>query len=300
MDRLSSVVAFIAVWTSLLLLPLPQLGRAGATFLDLAHAPACAMLAVVIHLFLRSRGATFRTHLAVFALLLVFCAGTEVAQGWIGRDSNWWDLLSNVLGTCIGSSWFLLGPRRSLLVGLSCLLLTVAWARPSAVLYDGVLRHRQFPTVASFEQPVELLRWHALDAEMQRTSQHVAEGKRALKVTLCPGTYPGVILFEPYPDWRAYDQLEMSIWLEGEEPFELWIKIEDEEHDGAYQDRFHEKLVLQPGDNHIRTLLSKVRTAPATREMNLSQISVLQLFAVKLTQSRTMFVDHIRVTNSPR
>ena len=58
------------------------------------------------------------------------------------------------------------------------------------------------------------------------------------------------------------------------------LRIDDQQHNQAYSDRFNRSLTLMPGRNRIKIPLSRVVQAPAGRDMDIKHIAGLALFAV--------------------
>ena len=139
-------------------------------------------------------------------------------------------------------------------------------------------------------------RWSAGDARATRVQQHATAGQWSLLVELPAGQqYSGISLIEPVAEWSTWQELVMDIFLADDVPLKVTVKIQDAEHDNDYYDRFNRVIRLSPGPNEVRILLSDVATAPRTRSMDMRGISSLTLFAVSPEQTRTIFVDNIRL-----
>ena len=109
------------------------------------------------------------------------------------------------------------------------------------------------------------------------------------------GDYPGATLEWPARDWAAYDDLQFDIYLESGPGLDLVVKIEDLDHDGRYQDRYHRTVPLGPGPNRTRIELSEVARAPRRRRLDLRRIRRLQFFTVGPSRPRTLYFDGIRL-----
>jgi len=136
-STLASALAFAAVLSAGLMMPLPSGGRALATVTDLAHAPAFAVLAVLVLAVCRQCLKRSIGWATVAAWLLVACFGcvAEQAQGFVGRTPSWLDLQANVMGAAAGICWVLgrIAPSRRRRVGLTAvagLILLAPMVRP--------------------------------------------------------------------------------------------------------------------------------------------------------------------------
>jgi len=287
---------------ALLLTPLPRIGRVSEAGLNLLHAPVFAgltilLLRVVVQPEFRSR--RVRT-IAVAFLLLLLGVATEYGQTFVGRNTDWRDVLANALGIAAGLAWFLLldsnsAPRRAAGYAIASVLLLLASWQPVGVLFDHVAQRREIPVIASFESARELSRWAGYDADITRVQLHATHGDWSLRVDLHADEYPGAALRWPVPDWSDHECLSLDLVLEEGPPLDVIVKIEDEAHSGEYEDRFHQVVHLMPGTSHVEVVLSNVAKAPATRMLDLRRISLLQLFVVRPGRKRTFMVDNIRL-----
>ena len=78
-------------------------------------------------------------------------------------------------------------------------------------------------------------------------------------------------------------------------------QIHDREHDRKdeqnYSDRFNRRIVLQPGAQQVRISLQEVKSAPATREMDMEHVVNINVFAYMLKEERVVFFDNFRLQN---
>ena len=302
------IVILLATASAALLIPLPQVGRAGVALLDLLHAPCFALLAALIYLLLKPVVGKNRESLlaaACWCVLVIFGIGSEYAQEWFGRRATFPDALANVAGVTAGlliaSSLGCSQTRWRWAIAL--ILLIAAILKPALTLVDVAIARWQFPQLASFEQPLETWRWQARSSDLSRAKQHATDGDWSLQVDLKPAQYPGVHIDMFQSDWSEYDTLALDItWVQEHlhsasdfERFDVIVKIEDFDHKGDYFDRFHRRVTLAPGKNEIRISLIDVASAPRDRTMDMTQIRILQVFAIDLKRSKTLFIDNIRL-----
>ncbi len=285
----------------LLMIPLPPLGRVSEAGLNLLHAPVFAGLTV---LFLKAiaRGRSSSSGAAILmASGAAFSLGVamEFAQTLVGRQADWLDVWANTWGIAAGILWFESSKTRKstrLIAGFAAagLLIVASW-QPLESLLDVVLQKRELPLLGSFETDRELTRWAGYESNLERTQLNATHGDWALQVDLEPGVYPGAALRWPAPDWSAYDCLSFDIALAAGEPLDVIVKVEDQAHDGQYEDRFHQVVHLLPGQQHVEIDLSDVAQAPATRTLDLRQVSLLQFFVVRPSAPRTFYIDNVRL-----
>jgi len=82
---------------------------------------------------------------------------------------------------------------------------------------------------------------------------------------------------------------------ESDHPIELVLRIHDRRHNEDYADRFNRSLTFQPGINAFRIPLDEIRAAPAGREMDLSAIERLSVFAVAPEAQLSLYLLELRL-----
>jgi hypothetical protein len=101
---------------------------------------------------------------------------------------------------------------------------------------------------------------------------HATHGLNSAKVLLLPGKYPGLISDYFIGEWQGYQTFACDIYLSGNTPLGLTIRINDNGHNQEYPDRYNHTFTLQPGPNHIDVPLLNVEKAPRTRRMDMEHI----------------------------
>ncbi len=156
-----------------------------------------------------------------------------------------------------------------------------------------------FPLLASFETRIEMDRWETEGCCVSRAKEHATHGVYALMARLAPGEFPGISMRWLEGDWRGYERLCFEAFLEGDRPLAVTVRIHDEIHGRSevqnYSDRFNKRLVLQPGAQQIRIDLDEVRTAPQGREMDMSRVTNICVFAYRLGEERVVYFDRFRL-----
>jgi hypothetical protein len=257
------------------------------------------------YLYLNWRGNLPLRRLLIEVVLLSVLVGgmTEILQSLVGREPSWRDVFNDVLGGLLAVLFFAPG-RRQLRAPARhttqfLLLLVVAWSLIpfSRALADDIISRHQFPLLSGFETPFEGTRWGGksrryLDEEI------VYRGRKALRVELISGWYPGGFLNFFPADWRGYAALQMHIHHSLPEPLELHLRIHDQHYraaDNLHSDRFNSAVVLTQGWNRIRVPLVEVASAPRGRELDLHRVSGVGLFAVSLEDPRIITIDEVRL-----
>lgn len=101
------------------------------------------------------------------------------------------------------------------------------------------------------------------------------------------GRYPGLVVDEPAPDWRAWRTLEVQVSNPGGETVPFTVRVHDRRHDRSFADRFNGRFSLDPGSS--RTLhipLAEIAAAPAGRTMDMSAIRGVMVFATAVPKQK--------------
>ena len=242
--------------------------------------------------------------LVVSVLLLVIALGSETIQGLSGRGFGKPDILRDLVGILLGLGLAALLERnnqgapvirrpdlRSLLVLLLTGLALMAGFPLGKLVLDYQARNQAFPVVLDL-----LADWSDsfIDYAHARPSTSACLPGMA-PVELLPATYPGVSVSEPYPDWRAYRELVLSLHSQDPAPYEMVLRIHDRQHDHTYRDRYNRVLNVEYGTNHYRIPLAEISAAPAERTMRLGQVAGVILFAWNLPQARQICIGKIKL-----
>jgi hypothetical protein len=75
----------------------------------------------------------------------------------------------------------------------------------------------------------------------------------------------------------------------------LVIRIDDAHHNNEYADRFNQVVTISPGLNQIHISLDDIRRAPVGRELDLSAIKYVRLFAISPPEEFFLYVDNFRL-----
>lgn len=222
----------------------------------------------------------------------------EVVQYFVGRDAE----LQDAIRDGMGAAAFLLAaaavrssPWRRLAGGayaaraacaiLAVMLMGAASAQFARVSLAYAQRDRDMPRVLAFGAP-----WRATFVVTKLASLEVGPPSAGWNdapagpvghLRLRPVEYTGIAIEEPFPDWTPYDRLAFEAYNPGSKPVDLTLRIDDEVHDMRTKDRFNGTITLAPGVSRIGVDLHDVRTAPEEREMDMSRIRRVVLFAYR-------------------
>ena len=311
---LRTLAGGLAVAVLLLLWPVPEMSRAFRYGMDLLHAPFFTILAFG---FDRKRieyqQTTALDYRIVFWIVLMLLGGSlEIAQAWVGRDSNWHDGLANLMGITAGMLFSAsydaqMTPRKWLQATIGLLLNLGASFYGIRGLWDTIAARRDFPMLANFESSTEWMRWHARDAQLTSSRQNTTLGKQSGKLELGIGRYPGASLELPPNNWSPYQTLAFDIIWEPRKgrahtekhgnpvTLPLQIKLEDQGPNDAFENRFESTILLSPGKNRVRIPLEKIRNGPVDRPLRLDDMFRFSLFTVNLQNPETLFLDQMRL-----
>lgn len=248
-------------------------------------------------------------YLVGFSASVAVGAALEYAQSFIpGRFPNVADLIFDVLGAagaiCLLIAIHQVGrqglPRRVLQIfaALVFLAISVLGAYPfvSCVLdYRG--RQAAVPLLADIGE-----RWSGrflfADYGARLSGRPVpAEwqgGDNVLGLRFPSGyRYPGFGLREPYPDWSTFETFAFDVYSPADASFE--IRIQDTEHNEAYDDRFNQRLPITAGFQTIRIPIRDIQNGPKHRDLDTSNVAGFKVFTVDPSQDIDLWVGNLRL-----
>ncbi|MDA3834212.1 MAG: hypothetical protein PF495_12545, partial [Spirochaetales bacterium] len=118
---------------------------------------------------------------------------------------------------------------------------------------------------------------------------------RLSRIDLKSGAYPGVSILETTPDWSAYKTLRIVVHSKLSQPFELVLRIHDDQHDYAYTDRFNKAMTINKGTNYFYIPLEDIKNSPANREMNMMQIREMTFFSAQYFDELYFYLGAVRL-----
>lgn len=248
--------------------------------------------------------------LGVLALALL----TEALQSLSAtRQAEVSDILLDLVGATCGLALFftydrqLSGkyvqwqhfPRNAILRFCVVVLLGVMLQPVVVWAYAYWDRASRFPSLLQFSSEWEMKFVRVSDSELQVVAPPNGWKKSAEdpvgQVVFHPKTYPGIRIDEPYPDWRGYANFQLDIFSEWPTPQSITIRIDDLHHNNEHSDRFNKAITISPGLNPIQISLDAIRQAPVGRELDLTAIKTVLLFAVNPPEAFSLYLDNIRL-----
>jgi Complex I intermediate-associated protein 30 (CIA30) len=247
------------------------------------HAPAFAALSLIAVTLLRVGGVPSNVlgqSLTIVIAMLLTGAATEGVQSLFGRDAEFDDVVSDVVGTlgAMGIWLYLQWRHSSVRMGRIAALFVCAaavtyWLDPFAECARAYWnRYAQFPVLAQFHSKSDLYFVSSSGTDTRVVGT-------ALQATLASGPWPGFTFSEPMADWRKYRVLNLDVGNPGSRELPLILRVNDRAHRGDSDDRFNLDFSLGPhARTTIRVPLEDIARSPRGRKMDMSQISQLIVF----------------------
>jgi VanZ family protein len=280
-----------------------QSPRSLKSFWNLGHIIYFALLPLMLFSFITGKPLKL-----VFQLLIIFGITislgvlVELFQYGVDRSPDMGDIFRNMLGACIAIAFLLpirkSVPKATMLIFRSTLILLIL-AQFYPVVIDLIDEHharRDFPVLSDFQTPYQVHRWTG-DAAIE-IENIGSRGNRAMRADLTTQVYSGVALKYFPTDWQAYQWFQFRIYNPSADAIKITCRIHDRSHiQGVqrYLDRFNTTRSIPHGWNTITISLEEVRRAPDNRQMDLSQIYGVGIFASRLPYPRNIYIDGVRL-----
>ncbi len=239
---------------------------------------------------------------------------TEVLQSFTEtRQSEISDIVHDLVGAMCGLAMFftydqqLLGklaewrdfPRHRIIRLCVVVVLGITLVPVLGWTYAYWDRASRFPSLLKFSSSWEMKFVRTSESKLQvvvppQGWNKSVEDKVGL-VVFHPKTYPGIRIDEPYPDWQGYTSLHIEVFSELPALQLIVIRIDDLSHNNEHADRFNKVITIVPGLNHINISLEDIRQAPVGRELDLSAIKAVILFAVSPPEEFSLYLDDFRL-----
>jgi len=286
------VVVFLLVPLLLLLLliiPMPgnHAGRVMHAWWDFAHVPVFAIIAWSL-LFL------FRRHWLLIGLALFFMVPViEWAQGFTGREQAIADIYYGWAG-CLAGGLLATAISSSKVIRIACCViaaavLTIAMVYPLRLGLENVRVRMMFPILSLFDSPLEQSRWKINGCEIDDRND-------GWKITIIgDAEYPGLFLNDQVGDWSAMTGLSIHVFLEGDQPLEMWVRVDDQAESPSYYNRFQKPVLLQPGPNTVTVDRKSIGLTTGGRIMNLNNIHAFGIFFSRKDAGRVIRLTKIEV-----
>jgi hypothetical protein len=273
---------------ALLLVPLPAdcLGIWQGKLLDFGHVPLFAAFVLALRI---GWGLSLGRALA----LAILSAGlAEIVQPWAGRTGDWADFLRGGLGALAAAAAIRAYKSRKtplraagyLALGFAFVVWPVVEVAPYAI--DTVEGRREFPVLAEFSTERDLLRWECTQATLALD----ADGAR-LELFSGSGEYSGAALRPAVSDFSGYRRLCWEFRVAGE-PADLVVSVRTS---AGGEKTAHAQVGRRYGvGTHVaRFDLAAMAARGQPSPLDLSNVRYVQLFAVRLTETRTVVLHRV-------
>lgn len=299
-----------------LVFPFPMSGRYWNAIFDLAHAPAFFLLFLLIvgvldpalPGFSKGRPALLSLPPGRLILLsgLLFFGGVacEVAQKFVHRHPSVGDIIANSVGLLAGMIYCLsrqcaTSVSRATGLILTMLVMIVPGIAPMQELVECLRQRREFPLLGSFERSRELSAWIAHGARYRISNDWSSHGSSSLQIESSGAHDPGALMVWPIPDWSQYSSLELTVFNPDQNAVVVGVTISDAEHAKSlweHSDRFNWSMELGPNEVKLVSIdLKEAAVAPASRRMDMTRISNLNIYLQNPSADATFYVDGVQL-----
>lgn len=119
-------------------------------------------------------------------------------------------------------------------------------------------------------------------------------GEPAFVVSLDRGKVPGLVMDEPYADWRGFSVLHVDLMNPGAMPLELVLTLDDRRGIELRDDHFIEVVRLTPRSRQVlRVELGAMRGVKSRRQFNLAEMDSVMLYSPQPVASTQLLVRRI-------
>lgn len=278
-------------------------GRLTAYGQDWAHFPLFAGIAVMLLVVWPRRRTALAKAGVVAGMALLMALLVEIIQPLAGRSAALSDLLIGAAGSLAAVSVYMglrttsFQARRSLVATAGLLMLAAAMPM-LLMLMDRVAAGRAFPLLDSFERPVESTRWRSDGCQLERVEEHATHGNYALRLSVPrdPDRYPGAYLNDGAMDWRGYRQLNLDVFLEGDNARGLVIRVDDR-LGASLKDRAQMTFDLKPGPNRVALDITSFAVTPGGQPLELGRIASVGIFLVGARAGDAVYLDQMSLSS---
>jgi predicted MPP superfamily phosphohydrolase len=159
------------------------------------------------------------------------------------------------------------------------------------------LQRDQPPNVLfDFESEAELqqLNWEC-HKWFELSEQNPTSGLHSLRLSLPPGSYPGIEFKEVRENWSPFKLLKMDVTNPSTEDIKFHVRIDDREGGWEYANRFDIDFTLKPGLNNISIATDSIKTNLHARSLDLKNIKRMMVFIPDNQKRSDLFLDNIRL-----
>ena len=275
------------------------------TAYNFTHVPIFCAVAIGIFMLTRYRfqlsARITLTCIAVFTLSVL----SEAAQYPTSRNASFGDLGRDIVGGMVGLIICLVFSRDSILGRSTEVFLLLAAGlllAPTLVPLSNVSlayleRKQQLPLLIDGSQHHVLRFIRGQDA---RTAGVVSgsTGRNCIHTRAEGGSGPGLAFENLWPDWSAYEGINIDLDNPGGAPLEIVVRVHDLQHlEGVqpHSDRYNSTFILDAGPNVLEISMIDIKTAPIGRIMNVGRINGLGIFSNSVREDAGFCVYQIEL-----
>jgi hypothetical protein len=176
---------------------------------------------------------------------------------------------------------------------------TAFWLVLAALVPGGLAQAQGSNTrlLTGFEDETDLRQWECHDASAVRSEQNATQGRYSLQLTLSPSQYPGMRLPRGSPllaGWNEYDVARIDVFNPQPRPVGVTVRIDDRQSVN-FGSRYNDGFVLRPGRNVIEIPVHRLPTSDHARNLDVSRLSQLLVFASGLPSPTVLYLDNFRL-----
>jgi len=147
-----------------------------------------------------------------------------------------------------------------------------------------------------FESDAELDRVHwKCRTLFSLSNEHATHGTQSLRMELYPSDYPGFSPKSLVKDWSSHKTLSFDIFNTQDTDVTIIVRIDDQEENTLYTDRYNKKFKLKPGVNNISIPMDSLVTSGTRKPLNLENIYKLIIFMVRPGKKHVLYLDYMRI-----
>jgi hypothetical protein len=156
-------------------------------------------------------------------------------------------------------------------------------------------RQLQFPVLCDFDSYLSKNFISSNGDSMDRGVTRYAHGfeVRGTRMHFKATDWPGVEVFDVYPDWHDRDSLVLELTVEGDVALRLGLAVYDQDHNHLLEDRFSRGFVVDPGRQHLAVSLGTVLLGPKHRHLDMSRLSGVMIFGDSTVAGKSVLLERL-------
>lgn len=300
-SRKLGVVAIVMLVGSLLVYRPEHAGIWWQYLFDWMHVPVFGALAFATLAALPPGWKSQTQAMVAFMVCALLAVSTEAVQAFLGRDASLSDLAADLAGATVALLAFLavrLKGTQRVAVALSSLLLFSWTLSPMLLVSRAILdRNARFPVIFSGDAIREEM-FLSGEKMLIGVDWDAERGRIFTRLSFLADSSSKLEFRDLSSDWLGRSSLIIEAYVDGADPVELSIRVNDSLHRiGAqhYDDRFNAELRFSAGWNEIEIPLRSIASAPSNRRMDLSKVDAIVLFTGPNATVRTIDLYGIRL-----